>query len=240
MILYPAIDLKAGQCVRLVRGDMDSAKTFNSDPADQASIFQSFGFSWLHVVDLDGAFAGEPVNIAAVEAIVAAVRIPIQIGGGIRSMATIESWLKSGVSRVILGTAALEDPQLIVDACAEFPEKIVLGVDSRNGMVAVKGWAEQSAVSEQILVQRFSDAGVSAIIHTDINRDGLLEGANVAATAALAKATEIPVIASGGIRTVSDIEDLKTYQNAGIAGAVIGRALYDGGLDAKAALAAAA
>jgi phosphoribosylformimino-5-aminoimidazole carboxamide ribotide isomerase len=237
MILFPAIDLKDGQCVRLERGEMAQATVFNADPAAQARTFAAQGFEWLHIVDLNGAFAGRPVNAAAVEAILAAVAIPVQLGGGIRNLATIETWLGKGVRRVILGTAAVRDPALVREACRRFPGRIAVGIDARGGKVAVAGWAEASELSAVELARRFEDAGVAAIVHTDIERDGLLEGLNLPATAALARATSIPVIASGGLAGLGDIEALLAPEYAMLAGAIAGRALYDGRLDARAALA---
>ena len=235
MILYPAIDLKQGAVVRLRRGEMRQATVFNHDPADQARRFAEAGAGWLHLVDLDGAFAGKPVNRRAVEAILAAVTIPCQLGGGIRDAATLDSWLEAGIARIVLGTAALKDPTLVREACRRHPGRIAVGVDARGGRVAVEGWAETSAVGILDLAARFADAGVAAIVFTDVERDGTLEGANVAATARLAQATGIPVIASGGVSGLSDLAVLKA---AGAAGAIVGRALYDGGLDLGQALAA--
>lgn len=236
MILFPAIDLKRGQCVRLEQGDMQRATVFNTDPAAQAAAFAAQGFSHLHIVDLDGAFAGQPVNRAAVEAIVKASPAQTQLGGGIRDMATIAAWLEAGIGRVILGTAALRDPQLVRAACAEFPDRIAVGIDARGGFVAVEGWAEASEMQVSQLAARFEDAGVAALIYTDIDRDGLLKGVNIDATLALARATAIPVIASGGLAGLADIEALLPLQGEGIVGAISGRALYDGRLDAAAAL----
>jgi phosphoribosylformimino-5-aminoimidazole carboxamide ribotide isomerase len=237
MILFPAIDLKDGQCVRLVRGEMDQATVFNDDPAAQARAFEAQGFAWLHLVDLNGAFAGRPVNGAAVDAILAAVGIPAQLGGGIRDMATIAMWLDKGVARVILGTAAVRDPELVREACRAFPGRIAVGLDARGGRVAVEGWAETSALSAPDLLARFEDAGVAAVIYTDIDRDGVLQGLNLEATVRLARATSIPVIASGGLSSIDDIRALLDPQNAILEGAVSGRALYDGRLDAAEALA---
>ena len=236
MILYPAIDLKDGNCVRLLRGDMDAATVFGTDPAAQARAFQDAGAEWLHLVDLNGAFAGQPVNAAAVEAILAATDIPAQLGGGIRDMATIEMWLKKGLQRVILGTVAVEDPDLVRQAARAFPGQVAVGIDARKGFVATKGWAEDTGVQATDLARSFEDAGVAAIIYTDIDRDGAMGGPNIPATAALARAVSIPVIASGG---VSSMEDLTQLRDTGvIAGAISGRALYDGALDLGAALAA--
>ncbi len=236
MILYPAIDLKDGQAVRLLRGEMETATVFNDDPADQARTFEAAGFAWLHLVDLNGAFEGRPVNRAAVEAILAAIAIPAQLGGGIRDMATISAWLEAGVARVILGTAAVKNPELVRAACREFPGQIALGIDARGGRVAVEGWAEVSEIEALDLARRFADAGAAAIVYTDIARDGVLQGVNVEATAELARATEVPVIASGGVADLADIEALMAAASDGIQGAIIGRALYDGRIDAAAAL----
>ena len=235
MILYPAIDLKDGQAVRLLRGEMDQATVFNDDPAAQARAFVDAGCNWLHLVDLNGAFAGEPVNAAAVEAILAATNVPAQLGGGIRDMATIESWLTKGLTRVILGTVAVEDPDLVRKAAKAFPGHVAVGIDARNGRVATKGWAEETDVIVTDLARRFEDAGVAAIVYTDINRDGAMQGPNVQATADLARAVSIPVIASGG---VSSIEDLIALRDCGVAldGAISGRALYDGAIDLTEAL----
>jgi phosphoribosylformimino-5-aminoimidazole carboxamide ribotide isomerase len=237
MILFPAIDLKDGQCVRLVRGEMDQATVFNDDPAAQARAFETQGFAWLHLVDLNGAFAGRPVNGAAVDAILAAVGIPVQLGGGIRDMATIETWLGKGIARVILGTVAVRDPDLVREACRAFPGRIAVGLDARGGRVAVEGWAETSDLSARDLVARFEDAGVAAVIYTDIDRDGVLEGLNLEATVRLARATAIPVIASGGLSSIEDVRALLRPENTILEGAVSGRALYDGRLDAVEALA---
>ena len=236
MILFPAIDLKDGQCVRLVKGDMGRATVFNDDPASQAAAFEALGFEYLHLVDLNGAFAGTPVNGDAVEAVLAAIGIPAQLGGGIRDLATIETWLDKGVARVILGTAAVRDPDLVRDACRRFPDRIAVGLDARGGRIAVEGWAETSDLTATDMAARFEDAGVAAIIYTDIDRDGALEGLNLAATVALARATAIPVIASGGLSSIDDISALLKPENSGLAGAVSGRALYDGRLDAGEAL----
>ncbi len=235
MILYPAIDLKDGNCVRLLRGDMDAATIFGSDPAAQALAFQDAGAQWLHLVDLNGAFAGHPVNAEAVEAILAAVSIPAQLGGGIRDMATIESWLDRGLARVILGTVAVENPTLVTEAALAFPGKVAVGIDARAGRVATRGWAEETEMNATDLAHRFEDAGVAAIIYTDIDRDGAMQGPNIAATEALARAVSIPVIASGG---VSSIQDLRALEATGvIAGAISGRALYDGAINLTEALA---
>ncbi len=230
MILYPAIDLKDGQAVRLLRGEMDKATVFNDDPAAQAKAFVDAGCDWLHLVDLNGAFAGEPVNAAPVEAILAACNVPAQLGGGIRDMATIETWIDKGLARVILGTVAVENPDLVREAAREFPGKVAVGIDARNGMVATKGWAEETDVRVTDLARSFEDAGVAAIIYTDINRDGAMQGPNIEATAALARAVSIPVIASGG---VSSLDDLIALRDCGVEldGAISGRALYDGAID---------
>ena len=237
MILYPAIDLKNGQCVRLEQGDMDRATVFNNEPAAQAAQFEAQGFSHLHIIDLDGAFAGAPVNRAAVEEILAHCKLTIQLGGGIRDMATIENWLAAGVDRVILGTAALRNPQLVCDACKAFPGHIAVGVDARKGFVAVEGWAEATEIKADELTRQFEDAGVAAVIYTDIDRDGLLKGVNIEATAALARGTSIPIIASGGLAGLEDLVGLQKVEGDGVVGAISGRALYDGRLDAAAALA---
>jgi phosphoribosylformimino-5-aminoimidazole carboxamide ribotide isomerase len=237
MILFPAIDLKDGRCVRLKRGEMAQATVFNDDPAAQGRLFEAQGFRYLHIVDLNGAFAGRPVNAAAVEAILAAVGIPVQLGGGVRDLATIEMWLAKGVARVILGTVAVKDPRLVREACRTFPGRIVVGIDARAGKVAVEGWGETSALGATELARRFEDAGVAAIIHTDIDRDGILQGLNLAATAELARATAIPVIASGGLAGLEDIRALLRPEHRMLEGAIAGRALYDGRLDAQAALA---
>ncbi len=237
MILFPAIDLKQGKCVRLEQGDMARATQFNDDPADQAKKFADMGFSHLHIVDLDGAFAGVPVNATAVQAICAASTAYKQLGGGIRDLATIEQWLSHGLDRVILGTIAVRDPDLVAEACRLFPGHVAVGIDARAGRVAVAGWAEESELAAQDLARRFEDCGVSAIIFTDIDRDGLLSGVNVAATAALADAVSIPIIASGGLSGLDDIKALLEVEARGVCGAISGRALYDGRLDAAAALA---
>ena len=237
MILYPAIDLKNGQCVRLEQGDMDRATVFNNEPAAQAAQFEAQGFSHLHIIDLDGAFAGAPVNRAAVEEILAHCKLTIQLGGGIRDMATIENWLAAGVDRVILGTAALRNQQLVYDACKAFPGHIAVGVDARKGFVAVEGWAEATEIKADELTRQFEDAGVAAVIYTDIDRDGLLKGVNIEATAALARGTSIPIIASGGLAGLEDLVGLQKVEGDGVVGAISGRALYDGRLDAAAALA---
>ena len=236
MILFPAIDLKDGQCVRLKLGDMAEVTVFNDDPAAQARIFERQGFSWLHLVDLNGAFEGRPVNGRAVEFILAAVKIPVQLGGGIRNLATIEHWLTRGVRRVILGTIALRNPEIVRDACKEFPGQIVVGIDAKSGLVAVEGWGESSTLTAIELARRFEDAGVSAIIFTDIDRDGILKGINFAKTLELANAISIPVIASGGLASIADIERLLQPDCAILEGAISGRAIYDGRLDPAEAL----
>ena len=236
MILYPAIDLKDGACVRLLRGEMEAATVFGTDPAAQARAFQDAGCRWLHLVDLNGAFAGAPVNGAAVEGILAAVTAPVQLGGGIRDRATIEAWLEKGVRRVILGTAALRDPELVRQAAAAHPGRVAVGIDARDGRVAVEGWAETSDVTALDLARRFEDAGVAAIIYTDIERDGAMQGPNVVATAALARAVSIPVIASGGVSSMDDLRALKA-SGAPLDGAISGRALYEGKLDLAEAVA---
>ena len=237
MILFPAIDLKQGQCVRLVHGDMASATVFNDHPAAQARLFERQGFAWLHIVDLDGAFAGKPVNADAVSAILEAVAMPVQLGGGIRDLATIVAWLAKGVARVIIGTAAVRDPALVREAARKFPGRVAVGVDARDGFVAVEGWAEASRLSALDVGKRFEDAGVAALIFTDIARDGALQGLNIAGTLALADALTIPVIASGGLASIADIERLVQPDCAKLAGAIAGRALYDGRLDPAEALA---
>ena len=237
MILYPAIDLKDGQCVRLYKGEMDQATVFNDSPADQARAFAAQGAEWLHLVDLNGAFAGAPVNAQAVEAILGAVTIPCQLGGGIRDMATIEGWISRGLARVILGTVAVENPDLVRQAARAFPGQVAVGIDAREGRVATKGWAEETDVLVTDLARQFEDAGVAAIIYTDINRDGAMQGPNVAATAALARAVSIPVIASGGVSSLADLIALRD-SGAQLDGAISGRALYDGKLDLTAAMAA--
>ena len=236
MILYPAIDLKDGACVRLLRGDMGSATVFGEDPAAQAARFAAAGCDWLHLVDLNGAFAGQPVNGAAVRAILAAVTVPCQLGGGIRDMATVEMWLGAGLARVILGTVAVENPDLVRQAARAFPGQVAVGIDARRGRVATKGWAVETEVQATDLAKRFEDAGVAAIIYTDIDRDGAMAGPNVEATAALARAVSVQVIASGG---VSSLADLLALRDTGvIAGAISGRALYDGAIDLARALTA--
>lgn len=240
MILFPAIDLKGGRCVRLQRGEMASATVFNDDPAAQARLFAAAGFSWLHCVDLDGAFEGQSVNAAAIRAIRAAIALPIQLGGGIRDRAAIEGWLAEGITRLILGTAALRNPALVREAAAAHPGRIAVGIDAKAGKVAVEGWAETSTLDAADLAKRFEDAGVAAIVFTDIARDGMLQGVNVEATAALADAVRIPVIASGGVSGIWDIQALMAVRHPNILGAIIGRALYEGAIDAGQALAVAA
>jgi phosphoribosylformimino-5-aminoimidazole carboxamide ribotide isomerase len=237
MILFPAIDLKDGQCVRLVRGEMDQATVFNEDPAAQARAFEDQGFEYLHLVDLNGAFAGAPVNGAAVQAILSAITVPAQLGGGIRDRATIDMWLERGIARVILGTVAVRDPGLVREACRACPGQIVVGLDARGGKVAVEGWAETLELTVGEMAARFEDAGAAAIIYTDIDRDGVLEGLNLEATLDLARSTSVPVIASGGLSSIADIEALLAPECAILEGAISGRALYDGRLDAGAALA---
>ncbi len=237
MILFPAIDLKDGQCVRLKLGDMEQVTVFNDNPADQAIAFENAGFEWLHLVDLNGAFAGRPVNADAVEAILAAVDIPAQLGGGIRDMRTIGDWLERGIRRVILGTIAVRDPELVKQACKAFPGQVAIGIDARGGRVAVEGWAETSELSAIDLARRFEDAGAAAIIYTDIDRDGVLKGLNIASTLELANAVSIPVIASGGLASMDDIRRLLEPDCAILEGAISGRALYDGRVDWEEALA---
>lgn len=237
MILFPAIDLKDGRCVRLTRGEMESATVFNDDPAAQAFAFERAGFQWLHCVDLDGAFVGKPANADAIRAIRAATSLPVQLGGGIRDMAAIEGWLAAGITRVILGTIALKNPALVKDAARAFPGRIVVGADAKGGRIATEGWAEVSDLTPADLGRRFEDAGVAAILFTDVDSDGMLGGVNVAATAALAKAVRIPVIASGGVGGLADIEALVAANEPNIEGVVIGRALYDGRIKPTEALA---
>ncbi len=236
MILFPAIDLKEGRCVRLKQGDMAQATIFNDDPAAQAAAFEGQGFQWLHVVDLDGAFAGKPMNAAAVEAILQRVAFPVQLGGGIRDMKTVAGWLEKGIRRVIIGTAAVRDPGFVREAAKEFPGQVAVGIDARDGFVAVEGWAETSSLAAADLGRRFEDAGVAAIIYTDIARDGMLEGINWEGTIALAQAVSIPVIASGGLASMADIERLCADDAAILEGAITGRALYDGRIDPATAL----
>lgn len=238
MILFPAIDLKDGQCVRLKLGEMDSATVYNDDPGAQAAAFADLGFPWLHVVDLNGAFAGRSVNGAAVEAILAAVggRMKVQLGGGIRDLAGIEAWLDKGISRVILGTVAVRDPALVKEACRLHPGRIVVGIDAKGGKVAVEGWAEGSELTAIELAKKFEDAGVAAIVYTDIDRDGVLKGLNMPSTLELARAVSIPVIASGGLASLADVEAMLAPEARVLEGAITGRALYDGRLDPKEAL----
>jgi phosphoribosylformimino-5-aminoimidazole carboxamide ribotide isomerase len=237
VILFPAIDLKGGQCVRLEQGDMARATVFNLDPAAQAKSFAAQGFEYLHVVDLDGAFAGQPMNAQAVEAMLKAVTMPLQLGGGIRDLKTVEAWLGKGVARVIIGTAAVRDPELVKSAAKIFPGRVAVGLDARDGKVAVQGWAETSEVTALEIAERFEDAGVAAIIFTDIARDGLLKGLNLEATLALADRISIPVVASGGLASIEDVKAMLTPRAKKLAGAIAGRALYDGRLDPSAALA---
>lgn len=237
MILFPAIDLKDGQAVRLLRGELAAATVFNEDPAAQAQAFAAAGFEWLHIVDLNGAFAGRPVNAEAVQAILAATRLPVQLGGGIRDMATIERWLELGVTRVILGTAALKDPALVRAAARRFPGRILVAVDAKGGRVAVEGWAEVSETTAADLGKSFEDAGVAALLYTDVDRDGALQGVNLAATRALAEAVGIPVLASGGVASIDDLAALLPLEEVGVAGVVVGRALYDGRIDPAQAMA---
>ncbi|MFI4994430.1 MAG: 1-(5-phosphoribosyl)-5-[(5-phosphoribosylamino)methylideneamino]imidazole-4-carboxamide isomerase, partial [Hyphomicrobiales bacterium] len=237
MILFPAIDLKEGRCVRLRQGDMGQATVFNDDPAAQAEDFAKAGFAWLHIVDLEGAFAGRPANGAAVEAVLRRVRLPLQLGGGIRDLATVEAWLGRGIRRVILGTAAVRDPAFVKAAAKAFPDQVAVGIDARDGLVAVEGWAETSQLEAAELARRFEDSGVCAIIYTDIARDGMLSGLNLEATLSLAATVDIPVIASGGLASMEDIERLAEPRCSALGGAIVGRALYDGRIDAGRALA---
>lgn len=239
MIIFPAIDLKDGQCVRLKRGLMAEATIFNPDPAAQAQAFESQGFEWLHCVDLNGAFAGRSANADAIKAIRAAIDLPIQLGGGIRDRAAVDAWLEAGITRIILGTAALTDPKFVKEVARAFPGRIVVGADAKGGKIATQGWAEVSELTPMELGRRFEDAGVAAILFTDIDGDGLLQGVNVTATAALARALSIPVIASGGVGSIADIEALVAAKEPNIAGVVVGRALYDGRIDPTEALAKA-
>jgi phosphoribosylformimino-5-aminoimidazole carboxamide ribotide isomerase len=236
VILFPAIDLKNGQCVRLEQGDMARATVFNLDPAAQAAAFERQGFEYLHVVDLDGAFAGKPMNAQAVEAMLKVVKFPVQLGGGIRDLATLEAWLSKGITRVIIGTAAVRDPAFVKEAAKKFPGRVAVGLDARDGKVAVEGWAETSTVTALDIAQRFEDAGVAAIIFTDIARDGLLKGLNLDATIALAESISIPVIASGGLASIDDIKALLAPRAKKLEGAISGRALYDGRIDPAQAL----
>lgn len=236
MIFFPAIDLKDGQCVRLYQGDMEQATVFSDDPAAQARAFQDAGCEWLHLVDLNGAFEGKPVNAAAVDAILAALDIPVELGGGIRNMATIDDWLARGIRRVILGTVALTDPDLVKAACKAYPGRVAVGIDARDGLVAVEGWAEVSELTALDLAKRFEDAGVAAIIFTDIGRDGVMQGPNLDATIELARAVSIPVIASGGVSSMADLEALKAQGAGLLEGVISGRAVYDGKIDLPAAV----
>ncbi|MFN3687861.1 1-(5-phosphoribosyl)-5-[(5-phosphoribosylamino)methylideneamino]imidazole-4-carboxamide isomerase [Salinarimonas sp.] len=237
MILFPAIDLKEGRCVRLVQGDMEQATVFNDDPADQARAFEAQGFSWLHVVDLDGAFAGEPMNAGAVDAILETVSIPVQLGGGVRDMKIVDGWLEKGVARIVIGTAAVRDPAFVREAARLHPGRIAVGIDAKDGRVAVEGWAQTSTLTAEELGRRFEDAGVAAIVYTDIARDGILKGLNIEMTLALAQAVSIPVIASGGLASIEDVARLLEPDCAALAGAITGRALYDGRIDPREALA---
>ncbi len=237
MIIYPAIDLKDGACVRLLRGDMTAVTVYNEDPAEQARRFADSGFTWLHLVDLNGAVEGKPVNAKAVEAIIATTKLPIQLGGGIRNIATVEDWLSRGVERVVLGTAAVRNPSLVKEACAKFPGRVAVSIDSREGLVAVEGWRETSTMRTLDLALDMEQAGVAAIVFTDINRDGAMGGINLEATVDLAFALTTPVIASGGVSSIEDIAAVKREEGSGIAGVICGRALYDGRVDPAAALA---
>jgi phosphoribosylformimino-5-aminoimidazole carboxamide ribotide isomerase len=236
VILFPAIDLKDGRCVRLIQGDMAQAKVFNDDPAAQAAEFETQGFAWIHVVDLDGAFAGAPQNASAVDAILARVTVPVQLGGGIREMRTLEGWIEKGVSRVVIGTAAVRDPAFVHEAARRHPGKIAVGIDAKDGRVAVEGWAQTSSMTAEELGRRFEDAGVAAIIYTDIARDGILKGLNIEMTLALAEAVTIPVIASGGLASIDDVHRILQPDCVMLAGAITGRALYDGRIDPREAL----
>lgn len=237
MIVIPAIDLKEGKCVRLEQGEMDRDTVFSDNPAEQALKWQQAGAELLHLVDLDGAFAGEPKNKGAIEAILAAISIPAQLGGGIRDIATIEAYLSLGLSRVIIGTAAQRNPELVVEACRKFPGRIVVGIDAKNGMVAVQGWAEVTGITAVDLARKFEDCGVSAIIYTDISRDGMMAGPNIEATRALAEAIAIPVIASGGVSSLADIENLMAIEASGVSGTITGKAIYTGAIDLSEAIA---
>lgn len=236
MIIFPAIDIKDGQCVRLIKGEMNQATVFNDSPENQASTFQQQGFEWIHIVDLNGAFEGKPVNRDAVKKIITAVDIPVQLGGGIRDLQTISNWLEAGVARVILGTVALKNPDFVIEACKRFPNKIVVGIDGRHGMVAVEGWAKTSEVSVINLAKKFEDVGVAAIVYTDIERDGILTGPDIKGTKTLADAINIPVIASGGVASNSDIAEVKLLESSGVEGVITGRALYDGRIEIEEAL----
>lgn len=237
LILYPAIDLKDGNCVRLIKGDMEQATVFNTDPAAQAREFEAQGFSWLHLVDLNGAFEGEPVNAAPVEAIIKATSCPVQLGGGIRNMDIAARWIEKGIARIILGTAAVNDPDFVKEAATAFPGRVALGLDAKDGKVAVEGWAEASTLSVLDVAKRYEDMGIAAIIYTDISRDGILTGLNIEATVALAEAVDIPVIASGGLASIEDVKALISADCSGLNGAISGRALYDGRIDPAEALA---
>ncbi|HYZ31380.1 MAG TPA: 1-(5-phosphoribosyl)-5-[(5-phosphoribosylamino)methylideneamino]imidazole-4-carboxamide isomerase [Crenalkalicoccus sp.] len=237
MTVYPAIDLKGGQVVRLRRGDMREATVYSGEPGLQARRFAAAGFPWIHVVDLDGAFAGRPANVAAVQAVLAAVPgVPVQLGGGVRSLSTVEAWLTRGVRRIVLGSAAVKDPALVREACRTYSGRIALGIDARHGLVAVEGWAESSTLPARDLARRYEDAGAAALIYTDIERDGMLHGVNLEATLALARVVDIPVIASGGVASLDDVAALAAVAAEGIEGVIIGRALYDGRVDPAAAL----
>jgi phosphoribosylformimino-5-aminoimidazole carboxamide ribotide isomerase len=236
VILFPAIDLKNGEAVRLQQGDMKRATVFNKDPAAQARAFEAMGFEWLHLVDLDGAFAGKPVNAKAVASILKSVKMPVQLGGGIRNLATVEGWLSAGVNRVVIGTAAVRDPEFVKIAAKKYPGQVAVGIDARHGKVAVSGWAEDTAFEVSEIAKLFEDCGVAAIIYTDVERDGMLQGLNLDSTIALAESISIPVIASGGLASLDDIRKLVEPRAKKLAGAIAGRALYDGRLDAKAAL----
>lgn len=239
MIIYPAIDLKGGKCVRLYKGDMNKDTVYNDSPSDQALKWVQSGFSWLHVVDLDGAVQGAPANHEAVRSIIETADIPVQLGGGIRNLKQIETWLEEGVSRVILGTIAARDPELVKEACALFPDQIAVGIDARDGKVAVEGWVETSDIDVIDLAKRFEDVGVSAIIYTDINRDGTGEGVNIVSSISLAQNTSIPIIASGGVGSIKDLELVRDARQYGIEGVIVGKALYDGRVDPEEALAIA-
>jgi phosphoribosylformimino-5-aminoimidazole carboxamide ribotide isomerase len=236
VILFPAIDLKNGEAVRLQQGDMNRATVFNKNPAAQARAFEEIGFQWLHLVDLDGAFAGKPVNARAVASILKTVKMPVQLGGGIRNLATVENWLAAGVRRVVIGTAAVRDPEFVKIAAKKFPGQVAVGIDARHGKVAVSGWAEDTAFEASEIAKLFEDCGVAAIIYTDVERDGMLQGLNLDSTIALAESVSIPVIASGGLASLDDIKKLVEPRAKKLEGAIAGRALYDGRLDAKAAL----
>jgi phosphoribosylformimino-5-aminoimidazole carboxamide ribotide isomerase len=227
MIIFPAIDLKDGNCVRLYKGEMSQATVFSDSPATQAKQFEEEGAEWIHIVDLNGAFAGKPVNFEAVKSIIAAVNVPLQLGGGIRDIQTIEQWLNAGISRVILGTVALKNPELVIEACKKFPGKIAVGIDGKNGFVATEGWAEESEISVIELAKKFESAGVACIIFTEITRDGAMQGADVSATKKLAESVKIPVIASGGVSNLNDLQDIKALESSGVIGVISGRAIYE-------------